>query len=76
MTAAILGFAAWRLGDPADANSTLAPLETGPVRFDADASTSPAWLRELECGVWRVQRAVAAYLGTRNPPIAGARARA
>jgi hypothetical protein len=32
MTAVLLGFTAWRLGDPADAGSTLAPLEPGTRR--------------------------------------------
>jgi hypothetical protein len=74
MTAALLGFSAWRLGDPADRASTLGPLDTGPVRFDADPGTpqrpiSNADRAELETGVNRLQRAVAAYLGTLNTPV-------
>ena len=74
MTATQLGFVAWRLGDPADAGSTLAPLETSPVRFDADPGTienpiSTADVDQLVTGVARLQRAVAAYLGTASPPI-------
>ena len=74
MTAALLGFIAWRLGDPADASSTLKPLETSPVRFDADPGTfdkpvSVADLDQLVAGVARLQRTVAAYLGTENPPV-------
>jgi hypothetical protein len=74
MTATLLGFTAWRLGDPADSDSVLKPLETSPVRFDADPGTmerpiKSADVDELELGVGRLQRAVAAYLGTKDPQV-------
>lgn len=71
MTTTLLGFCAWRLGDPADASSTLKPMETGPLRFDADAGrlgspVSTDTVEDLLDVVGRVQRAVSAYLGTVN----------
>lgn len=70
MTAVILGFTAWRLGDPADFSSPLKPLETGPVRFDADFNTIlKADLDNFKDATGRIERAVATYLKIKSPTM-------